>query len=70
MNKINIQRLSSILDALTKGDRTLIQMKYAQNMRYADIGKSLGISKEAAKKRGQRILQKIKKQYMKEANVE
>jgi len=39
-------------------------------MRYADIGKSLGISKEAAKKRGQRILQKIKKQYMKEANVE
>lgn len=60
INKSEILRLSEIIDMLPQEDRLLIQMKYVQEMRYAEIGALLGISEETAKKRGQRIIQKLK----------
>lgn len=63
MNKSNVQRLTDLMDMLSEEDRKLIQLKYVNDMGYLEIGKLLGISEEAAKKRGQRIIQKLKKLY-------
>ncbi len=63
INQTNVQRLADLMDTLSQEDRKLIQLKYSQDMGYLEIGKLLGISEEAAKKRGQRIIQKLKKLY-------
>lgn len=63
INKSNVQRLTDLMDTLSEEDRKLIQLKYVNDMGYLEIGKLLGISEEAAKKRGQRIIQKLKKLY-------
>ncbi len=60
IKRSDILKLSELIDMLTQEDKLLIQMKYAQEMGYAEIGALLGISEEAAKKRGQRIIQKLK----------
>lgn len=60
INKANIQRLSELIDKLPQEDQILIQLRYAQDMGYAEIGVLLGITEEAAKKRGQRIVKKLK----------
>lgn len=63
INKANIQRLSELINELPQEDRILIQLRYAQDMGYAEIGVMLGITEEAAKKRGQRIIKKLKKLF-------
>lgn len=64
INQTSVQKLTDLLDKLSEEERKLIQLKYAQDMGYIKIGKLLGISEEAAKKRGQRIIQKLKKLYV------
>ncbi len=63
INQTNVRTLADLLDQLSEEERKLIQLKYAQDMGYLEIGKLLGISEEAAKKRGQRIIRKLKKLY-------
>lgn len=63
INKANIQRLSELIDELSQEERELIQLRYAQDMGYAEIGALLDITEEAAKKRGQRVVKKLKKLF-------
>jgi len=61
--KSDILRLSELLNQLTQEEKTLVQLKYVQEMGYAEIGALLGISEETAKKRGQRVIHKLRKLY-------
>lgn len=66
IHKSDSLRLSQLIDKLPQEDRFLIHMRYVQEMKYAEIGALLGITEDTAKKRGQRIVQKLKKLYGKE----
>lgn len=66
IHKSESLRLSQLIDTLPQEDRFLIHMRYVQEMKYAEIGALLGLSEETAKKRGQRIVQKLKKLYEEE----
>lgn len=57
------QRLSELIDMLPSEDRCLIHLRFALEMSYKEIGMLLGISEEAAKKRGQRIVKRLKSMH-------
>ena len=57
------QRLSELIDMLPSEDRRLIHLRFALEMSYKEIGMLLGISEEAAKKRGQRIVKRLKSMH-------
>lgn len=59
----DVQRLTQAIDRLPQEERFLVYMKYVQGLKYPEIAKILGISEETAKKRGQRILKKLKKKF-------
>lgn len=63
IKKADVLRLSVLLDQLSQEEKQIIQLKYAQEMGYAEIGALLGISEETAKKRGQRLIHKLRKLY-------
>lgn len=63
IQKQNIQRLVKLVHLLADEERYLIHMRYVQNMNYAEIGAMLGISEESAKKRGQRVIKKLKRLF-------
>ena len=63
IQKQNIQRLVELVHLLADEERYLIHMRYVQNMNYAEIGAMLGISEESAKKRGQRVVKKLKRLF-------
>ena len=48
---------------LPSEDRRLIHLRFALEMSYKEIGMLLGISEEAAKKRGQRIVKRLKSMH-------
>jgi RNA polymerase sigma-70 factor (ECF subfamily) len=45
-------------------------MKWAKKMKYKEIGQILGISEDAAMKRGQRALKRLQTIYFKESSYE
>ena len=61
--KSDLENLIKAIDSLKEEDRELIVLYYVEKLGYRQIGEILGISEEAAKKRGQRVLLKIKKFY-------
>jgi RNA polymerase sigma-70 factor (ECF subfamily) len=65
IKKADIQRLAELINQLSPEEKVLIQLRYVQDMGYAQIGTLLGISEDTAKKRGQRVTQKLRKLYEK-----
>lgn len=59
----DLELLIKAIDKLMEEDRELIVLYYVKNLGYKQIGEILGITEEAAKKRGQRIIQKLRKHY-------
>lgn len=57
------ESLSELIDTLPLEYRRLIHLRYALEMGYKEIGMLLGISEEAAKKRGQRIVKKLRSMH-------
>ena len=66
IKSFEVRRLSELLDHLSSEDRHLIHMRYAMEMSYRDIARFLEISEDTAKKRGQRVIQKLKRLYAEE----
>ena len=62
------QTLSMMLKSLSEEDKEFLEMRFTYEMKFADIAQRLSISEEAAKKRGQRILNKLKQQYEENAD--
>ncbi|MCK4753429.1 MAG: sigma-70 family RNA polymerase sigma factor [Planctomycetes bacterium] len=58
-----------LLNCLPRGEQDVLQLRILEEMSFRDIGISLGISEEAAKKRGQRGLQRLRK-IIRESEVE
>lgn len=63
LKEIDIQELLSYINRLSDDEKTLIHLRYVNEMRFKDIAGLLDISEEAAKKRGQRILKKLRVYY-------
>ena len=61
--KIIILRLTEVIDQLDPDDRHFIYLRYTLEMGYREIGELLNISEDAAKKRGQRLVKKLRKLY-------
>ena len=51
------------IDRLNPDDRRFIYLRYVEEMGYKEIGELLNISVDAAKKRGQRLVKKVRKLY-------
>ena len=59
----DIHRLAEVIDQLASDDRYFIYLRYTLEMGYREIGELLSISEDAAKKRGQRLVKKLRKLY-------
>lgn len=59
----DVRRLTGLIDRLDPDDRRFVYLRYAEEMEYKEIGRLLNISEDAAKKRGQRLVKKLKKLY-------
>ena len=57
------RQLMKLVNTLPERDKALVQMRWGEELSYRDIGELLGVTEEAAKKRGQRILGKLRKMY-------
>lgn len=60
------QILYRLLDKIPLDDKHLLMMKWGNQMSYREIGKVLEISEQAATKRGQRALLKMRNAFLKE----
>lgn len=63
IHNADVQKLSGLVDRLDPDDRRFVYLRYAEEMEYKEIGRLLNISEDAAKKRGQRLVKKLKKLY-------
>lgn len=59
----DIQRLAGLIDRLEPDEQQFIYLRYTEDMGYGELGRLLGISEDAAKKRGQRLVKKLRDLY-------
>ena len=63
LKTVNSERLLSCVNKLSDDDKNFIHLRFVNEMRFKDISELLDITEEAAKKRGQRILKKLRLYY-------
>jgi len=63
LETVNKEKLLSCVNRLSDEEKNLIYLRYVNGMKFKDISGLLGITEEAAKKRGQRILKKLRLYY-------
>lgn len=63
IHNADIHRLTELIDLLDPDERHFIYLRYTLEMGYREIGELLNISEDAAKKRGQRLVKKLRKLY-------
>jgi RNA polymerase sigma-70 factor (ECF subfamily) len=68
--RIDSAYLTQSINSLNPRDKNIILMKWAKKMKYKEIGQILGISEDAAMKRGQRALKRLQTIYFKESSYE
>ena len=59
----DVRKLTELIDRLDPDGRRLVYLRYVEEMGYKEIGELLNITEDAAKKRGQRLVKKLRKQY-------
>lgn len=57
------EKLLSCVDSLPEDERNFIYLRFVHDMTFKQIGELLDITEEAAKKRGQRVLKKLRFHY-------
>ena len=62
--KVDVEYLEQSMSGLREQDKDILLMKWAKEMGYKEIGTVLGISEDAAMKRGQRALKKLREKYL------
>ena len=60
---ISKEELLSVIDGLSEEEKYLIHLRYTNDMSFKEIAALLGVSEETAKKRGYRILKKLRNFY-------
>ena len=63
IHNADVNRLTGLLDQLECDERNFIYLRYTLEMGYKEIGKLLNITEDTAKKRGQRLVKKLRKLY-------
>lgn len=63
LETVNKEKLFSCINKLSDDEKNLIHLRYVNEMRFKDIAELLDITEEAAKKRGQRILKRLRLYY-------
>lgn len=63
IHNADVRKLAELMDRLDPDDRRFLYLRYAQEMGYKEIGTLLNISEDAEKKRGQRLIKKLRKLY-------
>jgi len=53
-----------LLDRLPGGERNVLMLRIVHDLTFRDVGAALGISEEAAKKRAQRGLKRLREKYV------
>lgn len=63
IREADVGRLTELIEKLPDEEKRIIYMHYVVRLGYARIGKQLGVSEEAARKRGQRVIKKLREWY-------
>ena len=63
LKTVNKEKLLTCINKLSDEEKNLLHLRFVNEMKFKDISKLLGITEEAAKKRGQRILRKLRSYY-------
>lgn len=63
LDNLTDARLEHIFASLTVDERTLLAMRYDENLSNAEVGKALGLSESAVKQRYYRLLLKCRRIY-------
>jgi len=58
--RIDLSEISKLLDVLTSGERDVLMLRIIHGLGFRDVAAALGISEEAAKKRAQRALRRLR----------
>jgi len=58
--RADLSEIPRLLDALARGDRDVLVLRIVHGLRFCDVAAALGISEEAAKKRAQRALRRLR----------
>jgi DNA-directed RNA polymerase specialized sigma24 family protein len=56
----DLQEIPELLNVLAQGDRDVLVLRVVHGLRFHDVAAALGISEEAAKKRAQRALRRLR----------
>lgn len=59
----DMKKLLSCIDKLSDEEKIIIHLRFINDMRFKEIAELLDVSEEAVKKRGQRILKKLRLYY-------
>lgn len=60
---VNKEKLLTCINKLSDEEKNLLHLRFVNEMKFKNISKLLGITEEATKKRGQRILRKLRSYY-------
>lgn len=63
LERVNKEQLLSCINRLSDDEKNFIYLRFVNEMRFKEISELLGITEEAAKKRSQRILKKLRSYY-------
>ena len=63
IREADVGRLTELIEKLPDEEKRIIYMHYVVRLGYARIGEQLGVSEEAARKRGQRVIKKLREWY-------
>lgn len=63
LKTLNKEALLSCINKLTDDEKIFVHLRFVNEMKFKDISELLGIAEEAAKKRSQRILKKLRSYY-------
>ena len=59
-SQTNSLDICNMLDVLARGERDVLELRIVHGLGFRDVGAALGISEEAAKKRAQRALRRLR----------
>ena len=63
LRTVNKEKLLSCINKLSDEEKSLLHLRFVNEMKFKNISKLLGITEEAAKKQGQCILRKLRSYY-------
>jgi RNA polymerase sigma-70 factor (ECF subfamily) len=58
--RTELPEIQKLLDGLAHGERDVLTLRIVQGLQFRDVAAALGISEEAAKKRAQRALRRLR----------